>query len=264
MLGVVTRDRSALPVNGFEPVFYEAKDVTGRRDQPVDTAVNMVSCHGDSAATDDDDLVSIDADGNRATRDRPYFDWGYVCPTHERYRSELLAFIERCCETNPPLRLDDVGFARPEFCHCRRCEAAFERSEFDDRFDWRGDVIERFLADATDRIDGRVYLTLYPDPYTDHLYRRAGIDLQVLEEYVDEVVIPLYDMAYTTTYWLEIIATGFSDVLTIPFSVEVYGIDVDIDNLLHAVEVADAYAKDVYIAYDMSTAEEIRQRYAAM
>ena len=47
-----------------------------------------------------------------------------------------------------------------------------------------------FVADANDRIDGRTYLTLYPDPYPGHLHARAGLDLPALEPLVDERIAP--------------------------------------------------------------------------
>ena len=96
-----------------------------------------------------------------------------------------------------------------------------------------------------------------------HLYERAGLDLDALAEYVDEFVVPLYDMAYTTTYWLETIASGFADALDRPFSVELYAVDVDVDNLIHAAEVAEAYGENVLFGYDASNARATLRRMKA-
>jgi hypothetical protein len=264
MFGVVTRNASEVELTEFDRGFYEVKDVTGRAAAPLPNAVNMVSCFGDNAAANGNpDLVPVNEAGDLATRDQPYFDWAYICPTNEQYRAGLLEIIDDCVEQNEDVRLDDVGFPREGYCRCDRCNRLFVESEYDDRNEWRASVITDFVAEAAARIPGKVYLTLYPDPYPGHLYRRAGLDLEALAEHVDEFVIPLYDMAYTTTYWLEIIVTGFLDLLTTPFSVELYAVDVDIDKLIHATDVADAYANNVYFGYDASNAVAALRRMKA-
>jgi hypothetical protein len=261
MYGVVTRNAEELDWPEFDRGFYEVKDVTGRHVDPVANAVNMVSCFGDNAtAGTDPHLVPVDDEGNKATREREYFDWAYICPNAEDYRNGVLTVVETCAELNEDVRLDDVGFPRDEYCHCERCEAAFAESAFDDWQEWRADVITEFVADAVERIPGKTYLTLYPDPYPGHLYERAGLDVDALAELVDEFVVPLYDMAYETTYWLETIAKGFEDLLDAPFSIELYAVNVDVDNLLHAAEVAEAYGKDVFFGYEASNARAALRR----
>jgi hypothetical protein len=49
----------------------------------------------------------------------------------------------------------------------------------------------------------------------------------------------------------------------VPFSVELYAVDVDVDDLIHATEVADAYAKDVFFGYDASNAAAAVRRMRA-
>ena len=277
MYGVVTRNAEEVEYPEFDRAFYEVKDVSGRSSEPLADAVSMVSCFADNAAAaENDDLVPVTPEGQPATRDRTYFDWAYVCPTHDEYRRGLLEIIEECAETNPDVRLDDVGFPRPEYCYCDRCNARFaawaeerhERGEgppptetdVDDRYAWRASVITSFVEAAVERIPGRTYFTLYPDPYGDHLYERAGLDLAALESLVDEFVVPLYDTAYGTTYWLETIASGFADRLSTPVSVELYAVDVEIDDLLHATEVAEAYAESVLFGYDAANARATLRR----
>ncbi|PSP69704.1 hypothetical protein BRC80_10565, partial [Halobacteriales archaeon QH_9_66_26] len=136
----------------------------------------------------------------------------------------------------------------------------FEESEFDDRFAWRSSVVTEFVSEVARRVDGDLSLTLHPDPYPGHLYERSGIDLASLAEHVDEFVVPLYDTAYGTTYWLESLASGFRDVLDAPLAVELYAVDIEIDNLVHAAEVADAYANDVLFGYDASNAQAAIRR----
>jgi len=266
MYGVVTRNADEVAMEPFDLGFYEVKDVTGRAAEPLPNAVNMVSCFGDNAAaSEDEDLVPVDERGEPATRDRDYFDWAYICPTHPEYREGLLEIIADCAAENGDVRLDDVGFPREGFCHCDRCERLFAESDRDDFVDWRADVITGFVAEAAESVPGRLLLTLYPDPYPDHLYERAGLDLDRLTEHVDEFVVPLYDTEYATTYWLEAIARGFRSRLggdydvhgappETPFSLELYAVEVDVDDLIHATEVAETYAKDVFFGYDANNA----------
>ncbi|TQQ82578.1 hypothetical protein EGH24_03755 [Halonotius terrestris] len=272
MYGVVTRNEPETEWDEFDLSFYEVKDVAGRPSEPISGAINMVSCFGDNAAAGEDpDLVPVDSEGRPATRDRKYFDWSYICPTHEGYREGLLEIIADCAAANDDVRLDDVGFPREGYCHCDRCEAAFADSEFDDWEAWRASVITEFVAAASERIPGRTYLTLYPDPYPGHLYSRAGLDLDALTEYVDEFVVPLYDLDYGTTYWLESLVRGFRSALggdyhldgaepETPLSVELYAVDVDVDKLIGAAEVADTYAKDVLFGYDAAQASAAIRR----
>jgi len=275
MYGVVTRNADEVEMEPFDLGFYEVKDVTGRAAAPLPNAVNMVSCFGDNAAASENpDLVPVDERGEPATRDRDYFDWAYICPTHSEYREGLLEIIEDCAAENEDVRLDDVGFPREGFCHCDRCERLFAESDREDWDDWRADVITEFVADAADRIPGRVLLTLYPDPYPGHLRARAGLDLDRLAEHVDEFVVPLYDTEYATTYWLETVARGFRSRLggdydvhgappETPFSLELYAVEVDVDDLIHAAEVAERYAKDVFFGYDANNAAAALRRKVA-
>jgi hypothetical protein len=264
MYGVVTRNESEVSWSEFDVGFYEVKDVTGRSAEPLADAVNMVSCFGDNAAAESNpELVPVDDEGRPATRDRTYFDWAYICPTHEKYREGLLEIVADCAAVNGDVRLDDVGFPRAEFCRCERCDRQFEASEYDDRFAWRASVVTDFVAEAADRVPGTLYLTLYPDPYPGHLHERAGIDVDALAAYVDEFVVPLYDTHYGTTYWLETIAKGFESLLDTPFSAELYAVNVDIDDLVHATEVAAAYGDSVLFGYDATNAAAALRRMRA-
>ena len=280
MYGVVTRNEEEASWPDFDRGFYEVKDVSGRSAEPIPEAISMVSCFGDNAAAEErPELVPVTPDGQRATRDRTYFDWAYICPTHEGYREGLLEIVSDCAEVNPDVRLDDVGFPRPEYCYCDRCNEQFEswvrerhdrgdgphptETTVEDRYEWRAEVITEFVEAAVERIPGRSYMTLYPDPYDGHLYERAGIDLDALEPHIDEFVVPLYDTHYGTTYWLETIAKGFQSRLETPFSIELYAVDVDIDNLIHAMEVAEEYAESVLFGYDASNARAALRRRSA-
>lgn len=255
MYGVVTRNEEELMWPEFDYGFYEVKDVTGRTTNPVEPGTNMISCFGDNKAAEaDSSLVPVNDADELATRDRSYFDWDYICPSRDRYQEQLIEIIDDVASVNPDVRLDDIGFPRREYCVCDVCQEKFAESSHDDWFEWRSSIITDFVETAVEHIPGRVYLTLYPDPYPGHLYKRTGINIDAITPYVDEFVIPLYDLSYSTTYWLEIIASGFQTRIDNPISIELYAVNIETDNLVHATEVAQEYAKCVFFAYDAETA----------
>jgi len=264
--GIVTRNAEELDWPEFDRGFYEVKDAAGQPNEPVSGGVNTLSCFGDTAAAaGDPSLVPVSESGERATREQSYFDWSYVCPTRDAYREGLLETIEDCAARSSDVRLDDVGFPRAEYCHCESCEARFAASDHDDRGGWRASVITRFIADAADRVPGRTYLAVHPDPYPGRLRARSGIDLGAVAPYVEEVVVPLYDTAYDTTYWLESLAAGFAARLEetagdLDLGVELYAMNVDVEDLLRATNVVDADADAVYFGYESGTARAALRR----
>ena len=261
MYGVVTRNEQEVTWSEFEVGFFETNDVTGRATTPVEEGVNMISCFGDNAAVEDDpSLAPVSESGQRATRERRYFDWDYVCPTDETYRDGILEMVSDAADACEDVRLDDVGFPRAEYCHCERCDRLFAASDHDDRSAWRRQVITDFVATARERVPGRLYLTLYPDPYPGHLEQRSGVDVDALAPYVDEFVVPIYDMAYATTYWVEALATGFRDRLPAPFSIELYAIDIDLESLVDATQAADEYAERVLFGYQADNGRAVVRR----
>ncbi|WP_248515980.1 hypothetical protein [Salinarchaeum laminariae] len=261
MYGVVTRNEPETTWEEFDRAFYEVKDVTGRGAEPIESATNMVSCFGDTAAVEaDPSLAAVDADGTLATREQPYFDWSYVCPSREEYRSGVLATIEDCAAVAPDVRLDDVGFPRAGYCRCDTCREQFTESDHENWQEWRAALITEFVAEAASRIPGRTSLTLYPDPYPGHIFERSGLDIEAITPHVDEFVVPLYDTAYGTTYWLEALASGFADRIEADFAIELYAVDVDLDALIHAAEVAEATADAIYFGYDASNARAALRR----
>ncbi|MFT4947499.1 MAG: hypothetical protein ACI8TL_001743 [Natronomonas sp.] len=261
MYGIVTRNEQEVTWPEFDRTFFEMKDVTGRATEPIAGAVNMISAFGDNAAVEGDPtLAPVDEFGTPATRDRPHFDWDYVCPSKDTYREGILEMVEDAAAVSEDVRLDDVGFPREEYCHCEHCNERFADSEYEDRRVWRQSIITDFVAEARERVPGDLYLTLYPDPYPGHLDARSGLDLDALSEYVDEFVVPIYDMAYETTYWIEVIAKGFQDRLDTPVSVELYAINIDVDNLIKAMEVAGEYAESVLFGYEAGNARAAIRR----
>ncbi|QBS36787.1 hypothetical protein E1B22_01680 [Thermaerobacter sp. FW80] len=269
-------------------VFYEIKSVLGRTDPPVPGVHNMISCFGDNRAVQrDPGLAAVGPGGMRAVRGTPYFDWDWVCPSDEGYRRSLLDLVARAAaQAVAGIRLDTVGFPREGFCRCPRCQAAQRASGLDEET-WRAATMTAFIREAVarartpraaadagggaaPRADGGnptpsgsvpppepapaprpVSVTLYPDPFGDHLFRRFGLDVAQLGRLVDFFVVPIYDLHYSTTYWVEALAWGFRDLLgDVPFVAELYALNVDRKGLLKAARVADAYADGILLAYE--------------
>lgn len=254
MFGVVTRNTDAC--DEFDPAFYEVKDVTGRREKPVENAHNMVSVFADNRVVEDDKtLAPVNEEGERATRDHEMFDWDYVCPT-SNYKDEMLDLIEEC-DLGEGIRLDTIGFPREGYCRCERCLNEFKDSELEWE-EWRASVITDFLESAAELVESRLSLTLYPDPFEDHQYSRFGLDLKRASEIVDFFVVPIYDMAYATTHWLETLTWGFKDALEEPFYTELYAAPpVEHEELVKATRVALRHSDGVLFAYNDEGARSV-------
>jgi len=264
MYGLITRHPAEVGWGGFDRTFFEVKDASGTQREPAAGAVSALSCFGDNAAARaDPSLVPVDDEGRPATAERPYFDWSFVCPSRDAYREGLLALVDHCVEVSPDVRLDDVGFPRAEYCHCEVCETRFSESDHDEWTDWRAEVVTWFVEAVAERVPGELSMAVHPDPYPGHLRSRSGVDLAALADVVDELVVPLYDTAYGTTYWLEALASGFADRFPGRVGVELYAVDVDVDALIRATTVAREYADCVYFGYDASNARAALRRMAA-
>jgi hypothetical protein len=249
--GVVTRYRTH--VAEFSPAFWETKDVGGARRPREPGAVAMVSCFGDNrVARRHPDWVQVGPGGMPATRDAPYFDWAHLCPTRPEVRELALQWI-RADRGPEGLRLDDVSYARDGFCACAVCreEAARRGMSLPDL---HRRVLLEFVQAVRRETSAPLYLTLYPDPYPGRLEEDFGLDVERLAGLVDTFVVPIYDLAYSTTWWVENLARGFRARLNTPFFVELYGLGVDEERLAKAVLVAGAYADGVLVAYDSQLA----------
>ena len=267
MFGVVTRHAGDREIPEFQRTYFEAKDVSGRASAPIEDAINTIACFGDNAtAIGNPALVAVDAAGAPADADDPRFDWAAVCPTHEGYRRGLLEMVAEAAETAAGVRLDEVGFPAAEFCRCERCEAAFADAPTDDRRSWRASVVTTFVEAALEPVSGQRVVSVHPDPYPGRLRTRSGVDLAAVAPLVDTIVIPLYDPAYATTYWLEAIAAGFQQRLSaadVRLAIELYAVDVRIDALIGAIQTVEPFADEIILGYDSSTATAAVRRMRA-
>jgi hypothetical protein len=267
--GIVTRSPDEVEWEPFDRAVFEVGDSSGMARDPVPGAVAGLSCFVDRVAAEaDPDLLAVDAEGTAATAtpggpptsgdgsDAPHA----ICPTSEAYRDGLLSMIDDCTAATPDVRLAEAGFPGATYCHCERCDAQFAASEYDDRADWRVAVVVDFVDAVREVVPGDLSLVVHPDPYPGHLRVRSGVDLDRLAHALDEVVVPLYDTTYDTTYWVETLASGFADATDLSLGVELYAGNVSIDPLLAATAAAEPHADTVYFGYGADTARAALRR----
>lgn len=248
-LGIVTRYRAHVP--HFDVAFWDVKDVGGAHRPGVPGTIPMVSCFGDNrVAAQHPDWVQVGPGGERGARPTRYFDWDTLCPSRPEVRALALGWAEAALDQAGALRLDDVTFARRGYCVCSACQQGAAAAGLP-LAAWHPRVLRDFVAAVRARAGRRpLYFTLYPDPYPGHLARERGLDLRQLAPLVDAWVVPLYDLAYSTTYWLEVLASGFRDLLgDHPWWAELYALAVPTPALTKAALVAGTYADGVLLAY---------------
>lgn len=211
MYGILTGDAD-LAREGLGDVTYYLVDGTdGSRREPIPGTVATVACWGDTPTVEaEPGRAAVAADGTRAAPDAEGHHWGTVCPTDRAYREALLDRLAAVGDDG--VRLTTLGFPGESFCHCERCEERFAASAFDDRDDWRADVVTDVVAAAADRVAGELTATLYPDPSPEILRERAGLDPAALSTHVDDVLVPLCG-DYGTPYWVESLARGVGRAL---------------------------------------------------
>lgn len=258
MDGITTRDPTAVEALDPSVAYYTVKRVDGETVAPRADAVNSIACFGDSGTgRADPDRLAVDGAGEPATRTRPQFDWDWVCPTDDAYRDRLLDCVDRCVAASPDVRLMTVGFPGEAFCRCERCEHLFAESEYEDRAEWRASIITGFVESIAERVPGQLTLTAHPDPYPGSLTDRRGVDLGTLDGIVDEVLVPLCNPSYETTYWLETIARGFAAAVGSTLTVQL-SVPSDRSRLDAAVHSVDPHADRVVVGGSRETLERVR------
>lgn len=248
VFGVTTRFTSH--AQAFDLVFFEVKGIAGAfRDAPAGTVPSISAFADEKVARAHPDWVQVGPGGERAERGTRYFDWSSLCPSRPEVFDLGVTWAKRAAQGARGLRLDDAHFARQGYCQCPVCVAAAERAGMT-LSAFRRMRTTQYARCVRSEIGGPLYYTVHPDPYPGHLEDHYGVDVDALGEIADGFVVPIYDMAYSTTYWVEVLASGFRERLSKPFFVELYGLDVAEDRLVKAAEVAQHYADGILIAYD--------------
>jgi uncharacterized lipoprotein YddW (UPF0748 family) len=92
-----------------------------------------------------------------------------------------------------------------------------------DWVEWKSKIITDFVSKASTIVKENkktLAVTLQPDPYFGK--ERYGEDLRSLEKHVDYINVPIYDMAYSTTYWLKTLVYAFRKQIKKPLYIELY------------------------------------------
>jgi hypothetical protein len=104
-------------------------------------------------------------------------------------------------------------------------------------------------------------VTILPDPCFGK--ERYGEDFHALAKHVDFFLVPIYDRAYSTTYWLETLALDFCKQLEKPLYIELYSSNPGpkLKNLLAAIIAVSNYADAVVLAtHDPCLTKEIQEK----
>jgi len=91
------------------------------------------------------------------------------------------------------------------------------------------------------------------------------LKIWTLKKCVDFFLVPLYDLAYSTTYWLETLVYDFYNQLEKPLYIELYAANPGpkLKNLLSAIVSVSNYADGVILAtHDSCLTKEIQDRLA--
>ncbi|MGQ9468532.1 MAG: hypothetical protein ACUVTD_01690 [Nitrososphaerales archaeon] len=249
-------------IENFDLIFYHIKPVSGRTSKAAEHMHNIVSCFGDNkTAREKPEWVAV-SKYDKATRGnkRHNFLWDWICPTNEDYVKSVLNLINEASKVNiAGIHLDCIRFPEEEYCLCQRCTKMWKESKL--RLgDWKSNVINGFVKEVSNLVKGSFSVTLTPDPCSPK--KRFGIDFTKLAKHADFFVLPLYDTAYSTTYWVEVLARYFRRRIKVPLYIELYAgyPRPPVKNILKAMNSASNYSDGIIFAtYNVSMAKELRR-----
>jgi hypothetical protein len=255
-IGVLTGQPE--PVNGFDLTSYYVKSCTGKINKAADHVYNIISCFGDNrTARKRPEWVAVSGSDKAVRSNRSHrFLWDHICPSVEEYKAVLFNLITETLKADVSgIHLDCIGFPRSEYCTCKRCVEGSRESKLG-WFEWRSKVVSDFVGEASKIVkeNGKSFsVTLLPDPCFGK--ERYGQDFRSISNYVDFFLVPLYDVAYSTTYWLETLAYDFSKQLKKPLYIELYAANpkLQLKNLLAAIIAVSNHADGVILATHNST-----------
>lgn len=257
-IGVLLDEPEILP--GFDYTFYEVKPSSGRMNQPLPKAWNVVNCFADNTITQTKPDLVATSKGERAVRGTPKrFLWDWICPSRTEYRDYCLKVIQDIARHDVAgIRLDSVCFPREGYCDCSACTDLSRKSGMD-LLEWRASQVESFIRTVRDSVTCSLGLTLEPDPC--YGKERFGLDLERISNYVDFISTPLY-MDYSIVYWLDIIANCFRRKISKPYFIELYAGHprAPTKHLVSALAVASGYADCIVLStYQAKIARSLQQ-----
>lgn len=254
------------PVNGFDLTAYYIKGCTGKINKPADGMYNIISCFGDNrTARKRPEWVAVSQAGKAVRTNKSHrFLWDIICPSVKEYKLQILDLINEALKAEVTgIHLESIGFPRAEYCTCDRCVKEHKESNVE-WVEWRAKTVTDFIAKASKLVkeNGKGFsVTLLPDPCFGK--QRYGEDFVSMAKHVDFFLVPIYDLAYSTTYWLENLAYDFSKQLEKPLYIELYATPPGpkLKNLLKAIVSVADYADGVILAtHDTCVTKKIQEK----
>jgi hypothetical protein len=264
-MGVLTSQPE--PIEGFDETFYFVKGCTGRIKKPADKCYNIISCFGDNVTgRKKPEWVAESKHGKANRKNKNHrFLWDIICPSVEEYQQQILDLVKDALKADVTgIHLESIGFPRSDYCTCERCTKKFEESNME-WTQWRAKTVTDLVAQASKivRENNKSFsVKILPDPCFGK--ERYGEDFRSLAKYVDFFLVPIYDLAYSTTYWLETLALDFSKQLEKPLYIELYASNPrpKLKNLLKAIIAVSNYADAVVLAtHDPRITKEIQEKF---
>jgi hypothetical protein len=129
--------------------------------------------------------------------------------------------------------------------------------------EWKSKTVTDFVSKASKIVKENkkpFSVTLLPDPYFGK--ERYGEDLPSLEKHVDFFIVPIYDMTYSTTYWLKTLVYAFRKQIKKPLYIELYAANPGPKqkNLQTAITKISSYVDGIILAtHDSEIAKQIRK-----
>jgi hypothetical protein len=255
------------PAEGFDETFYYVKSCTGRIKKPASGVYNVISCFGDNVtARKKPDWVAVSKQGKavRSNKNHRFF-WDVICPSVEEYKLQILDLVNETLKADVTgIHLECIGFPRTEYCTCDRCVEKHNESNLE-WSEWRAKIVTDLIVEASKIVKEQergFSVKILPDPCFGK--ERYGEDFRSLAKYVDFFLVPIYDLAYSTTYWLETLALDFSKQLEKPLYIELYASHPrpKLKNLLKAIVAVSNYADAVILAtHDPCLTKEIQEKF---
>ena len=132
-----------------------------------------------------------------------------------------------------------------------------------DWVEWKSKIITDFVSKASKIVKENkktFSVNLFPDPYFGK--ERYGEDLHSIEKHVDFFIVPIYDMAYSTTYWLKTLVYAFRKQIKKPLYIELYAANPGPKqkNLQGAITKISNHVNGIILAtHDSEIAKELRK-----
>ena len=263
-MGVLTNQPES--IEGFDETFYCVKSCSGRIKKPANNCYNIISCFGDNVtARKKPEWVTQSKQGKAVRKNKNHkFLWDIICPSVEEYKQQILDLVQDTLKADATgIHLESIGFPRAEYCTCERCTKKHEESNME-WTEWRAKTVTDLVGEISEIVKENnkgFSVTILPDPCFGK--ERYGEDFHALAKYVDFFLVPIYDLAYSTTYWLETLALDFKKQLPKPLYIELYASNArpKLKNLLSAIVAVSNYADGIILAtHDPCITKEIQEK----